>query len=180
MNNKSFVYLIKNAILIVQKDVNTIDHHHHAIEIIIKTEPGSIISLNKKSIKKNVIILNADISHSFNSCSNWVIILLINPDSELGSHIRNKYLVNNSEFICNFDFSPHLEMHFSEMTSIPQSKDMIMRIYQEIIGSVCGDLSGSFNLDDRIRRVFNEINQLEEKKIPTKDLASIACLSERK
>ncbi len=43
MDSKTFIYLIKNAKLIAQKEVKTIDRHHHAIEIIIKTEPGSII-----------------------------------------------------------------------------------------------------------------------------------------
>ena len=33
-------------------------------------------------------------------------------------------------------------------------------------------------VDDRIRKIFSVINKLEEKKIPAKDLASLAYLSE--
>jgi len=178
MNNTKFIYFINTAILIIEKNVRANSHHHHAIQITIRVKPESHIFFNAKRVEENTIIFNADKIHSLDSNLNWVIILLINPESELGNHIRSKYLMKNDDCIRNIRYSSHLLNHFYEIITTPKSKSEVLHIYDEIINSVCGSPSESFRLDDRIRRVFNEIKKLEEKTIPARDLASLVYLSE--
>ena len=178
MDEHTFIYLINSDIIIVSKEIAAEEHHHHAIKIAINLEDNSGIIFNKSEIKQNTLILNSDKSHSLDSRSNSIIILLINPESETGNHIRNKYLNHSDSSVINIKYNRHLTGHFHEISSNPQSKAMVLDMYSDIIEKVCGKPSGSFSMDDRIQKIFKEINKMEEKKLPAKDLASLAYLSE--
>lgn len=178
MSKHTFIYLVKSDIIIAENNVQSKDHHHHAIKIILQLRNKSSLLFNGNIVEHNTIIFNADRIHSLDSQSNPVLIFLINPESELGSHIRSGFLVNNDVFFTNIKYSQHLINHFNEFVSKQQSINEVLHIYDEIITAVCGDPADSFVIDERIRRIFMEINNLEDKKAPVKDLASLAYLSE--
>lgn len=178
MEDKAYIYLINSAIILIEKEVAARNHHHHAIKIAINLGVHSKVFLNEKMIHKNTIIFDADIIHSFHSNSNPVVFLLINPESEIGSTIRQKYL--NGEDFCFLDctYEPHIEDHFKELYHSTLSRSMIQDIYNDIVQALCGKSLDTFTMDKRIEDVFYKIEALEDKKISVKELASKICLSE--
>jgi len=177
MKNKAYLYLINSNILLVERDVVTRDHHHHAIKIAINLGLNSKIIFNDDEIDQNTIIFDADGIHSFNSNSNPVLILLINPESEIGSAIRQKYLNEGDFFFFNYRYDPHLENHFKELLTSSLSRIMIQDIFNDIIHALCGKSLDAFTLDKRIEDVFYKIEALEDKKISVEELASQVFLS---
>lgn len=178
MHYDTYIYLVKNDILIVEKDIHAINHHHHAIQVLIQSEKSSSIIFNDKTIHHNTLIFDADKIHSLQSFSNWLIILLINPESKLGNHIRNKFLMHKELFSTDLQYSSHLMNHFKEFSSKSLSDIQILHIYDELINAISGVPTESFQLDERIEKIIEEINQMEEKNISVTEVASIACLSE--
>jgi len=177
MKNKAQLYLINGNILLVERDVATRDHHHHAIKIAINLGVNSKIIFNDEKIDQNTIIFDADRIHSFNSNSNPVLILLINPESEIGSAIRQKYLNEGDYFFFNYRFDPHLENHFKELLTSRLSRIMIQDIFNDIIQALCGKSLDAFTLDNRIEEALYKIEALEDKKISVEELASQVFLS---
>jgi len=177
MKNKAHLYLINSNILLVGRDVVTRDHHHHVIKIAINLGVDSKIIFNDDEIDQNTIIFDADRIHSLNSNSNPVLILLIDPESEIGSAIRQKYL-NESDFVLlDYTYDPHLENHFRELLTSTLSGIMIRDIFNDIIHALCGKAMNAFTLDQRIEEILYKIEALEEKKMPVEELASQVFLS---
>lgn len=178
VENRTYIYLINSAIILIEKEVAARNHHHHAIKIAINPGVYSKVFINEKVIDKNTIIFDADIIHSFHSNSNPVVFLLINPESDIGSAIRQKYL--NGKGFCSFDhtYDSHIEDHFKELLHSTLSRSKIQDIYNDIVHAFCRKSLGTFAMDKRIEDVFHKIEVLEDKKIPVKELASKIFLSE--
>ena len=62
---------------------------------------------------------------------------------------------DNAEKIFNLS-----DKYFNEFVSKQQSINEVLHIYDEIITAVCGNPADAFVIDERIRRIFNEINGL--------------------
>lgn len=178
MEKKVFIYLFDTKIIIAEKNVFAEAHHHHAIKIAIILNNDSEILFNGKVVKQNTIIFNADKVHSFNSLSNPVIFILINPESEIGYTIRKKYLLKSDSYFYDFEYTSHLVNHIDNITSSIQSKTDIQSFYKGIIQLICGKSLESFVIDNRITEIFKKIKVTEDKKIPVRELASQVFLSE--
>jgi len=177
MKNSAQLYLINSNIMLVEHEVVTRDHHHHAIKIAINLGVYSKIIFNDEEIDQNTIIVDADRIHSLDSNSNPVLVLLINPESEIGSTIRQKYLNEDDFFFLNYTYDPHLENHFKELLTSTLSRLMIQDIFNDIIHALCGKTLDAFTLDKRIEDVIYKIEALEDKKISVEELASQVFLS---
>ncbi|PLX21624.1 MAG: hypothetical protein C0597_03100 [Marinilabiliales bacterium] len=178
MANDQFLYLVNDNIIIVEKNTLAKDHHHHAIKIAITFGHKPILYFNNKLVKQNTLVYDSDWIHSFETKDTWSIILLLNPDSEIGAHIRTNILKHNKVYFTNIEYDKHLINHFNDLKTKILSKKIVDHIYHEIILKTCGAPSDKFLIDRRIRKVFDEIKHFEEKKISAKDLASLAYLSE--
>lgn len=175
---KTRVYILNDTILIQGLTFDAKTHSHHAIKILINLDDDNKIMLNEIPLCTNTILLDADIKHKLFACNHQSIILLVNPDSIIGNHLRQEYLKSDSIYAKNLEYSSDLKNCILKSCQEQLSKNEIENILNEVFSKFRGVEWRVYHIDNRIERVLSEIHNLDEKKISIAELASVINLSE--
>jgi AraC-like DNA-binding protein len=175
---KTRIYIYNHTILIQGLEFDTKKHSHHAIKILINLDDNNKISLNDTPLNVNTIILDADIKHKLHANNHQSIILLINPDSTIGNHLRSEYLQSCSMYSENIEYSSNFKTNILKPEGQELSKDELKNVLNEILSMFRGEDWQEYQIDNRIKKALKETHSLEEKKISTAEIASWINLSE--
>lgn len=174
----TIVYLLNDTIVIQGISFDAHKHSHHAIKILVNLNDSEAVHINGQQIKENTVVLDADIKHELWANANQSMMLLVNPDSEIGNHLRQTYLSSKSIDLRDHTYSTHFIGLIKNTAPKPFSKEMVTMVCNEILSTLCqGDLN-TYRIDERIMKIFAETHQLDEKKISMAQIASLIHLSE--
>jgi AraC-like DNA-binding protein len=174
----AIVYLLNDTLIIQGVRFDAHKHSHHAIKILVNFNDCEEVSINGLPIRENTIVLDADVKHELLANSNQSMMLLINPDSPMGSHIRQSCLSSDSIYISNQPYSPHFIDLLKSSECNTLSKETVISVYNEVLSVFCNGELSVYRLDERIRKVFDETHRLEEKRMSITEIASLIHLSE--
>lgn len=157
--------------------LDTVSHKHFAIQLTIALDnPFSIQIAGEEPCKLSAALIPAEVTHRFTGFSGNHFFLLINPLGNLGLRLDCRPIMKN-EF-------PRLPESLNKQiygwaSRIPSESDN-EALYQKIMKLMDDWLIGlpERRLDERVHRAIKECRQSEEKKIPLKELARRAYISE--
>lgn len=175
---KTRIYIYNNTILIQGLKFDAKTHSHHAIKILINLDDNNKISLNDNPLNVNTVILDADIKHKLRACNHQSIILLLNPDSIIGNHLRNEYLQSCSIYSENIEYSSNFKSKVLKPEGQELSKEELKNVLNEILSMFRGEEWREYQIDNRIKKALKETHSLDEKKISIAEIASWINLSE--
>jgi AraC-like DNA-binding protein len=149
-------------------------HSHHMTEIIIGNKKRVNLITENDIYKDYIILVGPDVLHSAKDIEKDIIIILLDPESEISLKITSKYLSNKevAPIPVKRDIKA-INRYFKEPTI-----ENAIKIYRSIISSL--ELTDNINnqKDPRIIEAVNYIRNLEVKKASTKEIAEHVGLSE--
>ncbi|MGD9162080.1 MAG: helix-turn-helix domain-containing protein [Desulfobacteraceae bacterium] len=149
-------------------------HSHHVTEIVIGKRSSVNIVTEKGTYKNDIILIGPDRPHTAKGDPKEVVIIILDPESELSLKLVSKYLGDN------------------DAASIPVKRDMqainryfsdpsienALKIYHSFIDSLEFTDSKKTQKDIRITEAVNFIRNLDVKKASTNEIAEHVGLSE--
>lgn len=176
-NLKSCLYLFNGTFAYLGKLSDTNFHSHHALQICIGLNNSFILETENGSKKYQSVIIDTNVSHQFDGMGSWHLILLIDPEHENVSQIKKNMMIEQTA-------EPDLDLlepHVDAIVQLMMQKATCNAVNNSL-NSLLALLSGSSQKisekDQRIRKIFNYIGSLEEKKVSIKALTNLVNLSE--
>ncbi|MGD9158384.1 MAG: AraC family transcriptional regulator [Desulfobacteraceae bacterium] len=149
-------------------------HSHHAIEIVIgNKKPVNLITENT-NYEDYVLLIRSDIPHTVINAEKEMILIILDPDTDLAQKLAAEYLANTDVASLNIkrDISV-IDCYFSD----PCIENAI-GIYNSVIASLGITEKVNVDKDERIVMAVDYIRNLEVKKCSTKEIADHVGLSE--
>ncbi len=171
LTKNSKLYITKGAALYLGSVIDTEFHSHHALQITIGIENEFLIEIEGDGIRTKSILLNFNCKQRLMGKDGIQALLLLEPESAYGKKL-GKYLGNEQYRILDIDAGT-IKIIESRI-----NKNLSINNIIEIITSRL-DIKIDIKLtnDDRINRVINLIDTIEEKKVSVDDLAHYVSLS---
>lgn len=147
-------------------------HNHHALQITFATDNDFIIDIEGESIRTKSILLNLKCRHKLIGRDGTQVLLLIEPESVYGK-IFQTYLGNKPYQNLDFDLSI-IKTIESEMIKSLNILSMVEKIVTHL--GIKSDICPGN--DDRINRIVELIETIDERKATVSYLAGYVSLSE--
>ena len=172
LTKNSKLYITKGAALYLGSVIDTEFHKHHALQFTFGLKNDFEIIIEENSLVTKSILLNINCNHKLIGKDGVQALLLVEPDSAYGKIFR-KYFGNELYKIFNFN-----SKIFESIESEIRKTLSIMNIVKIITSALNLKIDQHFSNDDRINKVINLIDTIDEKKITLKNLAHYVSLSE--
>lgn len=174
---KSKLIITNGIALFIGRVSDNISHQHHAIQLTFDIEERFAVKLGNISISSRAILINSDVKHKIFSNRGKQVLMLIEPESDYGTAIRNKISADKNGAL-NLDdrldsrlLSSLEELFFSEEVFI----DKVMATVMDLLGI---HASNAYVIDQRIRAISDIINHNRIKDFSISVLADGVGLSE--
>ena len=153
-------------------------HKHFLIQIFVCIDFPVEIDLINKKITSYCIILDSNIEHCFFGKDNTYFTMLIDPTSDLALHLRKNF-INVDKGYGTIDISVLRKIDI-KMDNL--SKQINCDEYNAFIKMFLKILENNdeeeFEVDERIKKVINLVQESMDYKITIKELANKLCISE--
>lgn len=175
---KAIIYILEDVIVVFRRDIYAEPHQHHAIQLTLGLGNAFNAVIDDNLDSYQILVINHDILHQVQGQNEWVMSLLINPESSYAKAIQNQFLKDAS--YQSIDMALPNTIHQALLASV--EKPLTCQEIQTIISRIQERLgltsSTDFRIDPRISEALKIIESLPEKKIALKDLSDEVYLSE--
>lgn len=173
ISDNSKLYITKGTAFFIGTINDTNFHIHHAIQITIGINNNFYIQTENESILTKSIIIKSNLKHKLIGENGIQAVLLLEPKSTFGE-IISKYLENNQYRL--IDTSKNI----SEIvkSSINSKELNALTIIKTIFICLGISINTQTNIDFRINKLLNIIDNNYEKKISVNELANSVSISE--
>lgn len=149
-------------------------HSHHAIEIVIgNKKPVNLLTMHAY-YEDYFLLVRSDIPHTVADAEKEMILIILDPDTELARKLALKFLSDTDVAPLNIrrDVSI-IDQYFSD-----PCKENAVEIFNSVVDSL--GISGNANIekDERIAMAVDYIRNMEVKKCSAKKIAEHVGLSE--
>lgn len=164
--------------MIFGNSTDAAEHQHHALQIGIGLNKSFKLHFADKCNDCRAIIIAPDQPHQFDGRDDRHIIILIDPETTVAHQLVNKYLqdcdIEALDFGLVEPFVKKLQTCIEKEHTCKQARE----ICDNIVYAFSGPIQKIINTDHRIQKVFEILALLPEKKMSTKTLSDLVCLSE--
>lgn len=164
------IYSIDDTIVVFRREIYAEPHQHHALQITLAINGQFDAVVDGNEFTCRVLIIGSDQLHQVRGQTEWVMSLLINPESSFAKVVHTEILKGQSNRVLDLEFYTEVD----EPLSCEQIQSIISDIRDELVGSYEAENS----IDPRIVEATEMIRRLPEKKIPLQDLSRHVHLSE--
>lgn len=165
--NKLYIY--KDTWIYIGQSVQKKIHEHHAIQLFIAPKASLKIEINGEEELCTIGIIDSDIPHCCTTQGIEIIFISIDPESEIGQRLKQKFLSGN----CYKIFQKGKQDSVLTQCKHP---DFVYNPYK-LLQSLAGNAEIN-KYDERIRRTIQYMSDNLTEPINTELLADISCLSE--
>ena len=152
-------------------------HSHHALQICIGLNKAFVLETQNGSKKYQAVVIDTDIRHKFDGMDDWHLILLVDPKHEKVHQIKKNISIDKtgepafSLLETHVDDIIHLMIQKASCNAVNNSMNSLLVL-------LSGSSQEILETDQRIQKIFNYIESLEEKKVTVKTLTTLVNLSE--
>lgn len=172
LTKHSQLFITKGLAMFMGSVIDTVKHKHHALQITFALDNEFTIEVESNIINSKAILLHSKCEHKLIGINGIQGLILIEPESVYGK-IFKAYLGDS--------LYKNLDLDIEIIRSI--ESDIIKNLsISGIIDLIITHLNIPVNikpfLDDRVLKVINLIETVDEKKISLQNLANYVSLSE--
>jgi len=171
------VYIWNSKILIWGTDFSEKYHHHYPIQIIISKDNITASLKNGREIKSNVIIVGSNVEHHC-KMKDKTISLFIDPETNIGKKMSRFISSEKLNSLPDNSLKTIIPSIFDSLEKNMGDFIIIKELFNKILSCYIDNDTEFQELDFRIVKVLNHIQESTYKKISISELASCACLSE--
>ena len=175
---KSKIFFWKSKVMAVGEAIDATPHSHHAIQIAVGINRCFRLKVNGVWQDCRAVIIDQDQLHQFNGKGDWQLLLLIEPESEIGIQIRREML--NDQPVKALDLEGIIESVKKWLQPNQETLlyDHAEAIFYQIIDSLPVKRNTQVGLDERIEGVLAIIRSSELTELSIGRLAQSVYLSE--
>jgi AraC-like DNA-binding protein len=168
------VYVVEDTIVVFRREIYAGPHQHHALQITmgIGDQFGAVVDGNVFWCKG--LVINNDQLHQVLGQAEWVVSLLINPESPFAKAVQGQLLMGESHQ--TFDFA--VDDVIGELVDKSLSCEQVQVMNGKIREALAISSDVEYSIDPRIAEAIEMIRRLPEKQIAMKDLSRHVHLSE--
>jgi AraC-like DNA-binding protein len=161
--------------LFIGKAVDTSAHKHHNIQISIGLANPFKLKINDTWEEYYAVIIDKDQLHQFDGGEEWQLFILMEAETLQCRQIRRQLLAHKKIH----EFSVNQEKIITLLSRLIHEKNVCVKeVFNEIIRCIIPIENKLSPLEPRVQNVINSIQQLSEKNISGRYLASLVHLSE--
>lgn len=177
-DKKGFIYYWYGGSMLLLKDLRSEMHKHFPIELYIGLDDDFDINLGEGWIKCRAILVDSNQQHQIIGRNGFLALFLLNPNFYNIKRVKsenfsdNRYLKPTMEHIV-----PQIE-RINKFMSYPRTCEDAKKLTEELVPSLCNLEIYNRDLDPRIKRILDMLEDIPEKKISSSELAKWVNLSE--
>ena len=149
-------------------------HSHHAIEIVMGNKKPVTLITERANYEDYILLVRSDIPHTVTDPEEEMVLIILDPDTELARKLAAKYLAKTDVTALNTRRAVSVVDHYF---SDPCIKNAI-EIFHSVIVLLGIEENRSDDKDERIAMAVDYIRNLEIKKCSAKEIAEHVGLSE--
>ena len=173
-------YLFNGTFAYFGKSIDTDFHAHHALQVCLSLTTPFIIETEKEQGEHMYFIINSDENHRFDGLDGWHLILLMDPEHVLADAVRHRALINSASQDLD-ELGPLVEDLVEDLVGLMIANkgcSKVIRSLDHLLACLSGAVVNTRETDERIQKIFDYIEGLEEKKAGLAELARLVNLSE--
>ncbi|MBS0032085.1 helix-turn-helix transcriptional regulator [Chitinophaga sp. 22321] len=160
----------------IGRAVDTVVHEHHALQIAITFEDKIEIISSGSVIKQKAVIIDSDEPHECRTHNNTFLLINIDPESKIGTGLKKTYLSDKKlaalpEAIVE-ELLEEIKPLLSDNTNVDSIFNMTLQFLRKL-----SNTEGNEDMDDRIAKVLEVLQQPGHMPLKIKDLSTIVYLS---
>lgn len=168
------IYFLSNIGVCVGDIKDIHPHAHHFIQVSLGLQAGFNIMIGENNFQSRAIIINKNIEHQYSGLDEHQVIILIDPESQIGQQIQTKILLSKPFEFLDLDFIKHFSPFKSESSlQIDETSFILKEFLRELVGYE----KLNRGIDSRIETIQNLIKH-NDISLDSKTLAKAAFLSE--
>lgn len=171
------VYFWNSKILIWGNDFSEVYHHHYPIQIIISKDNVTASLKNEMEINSKVIIIGSNVEHHC-KMKGKIVSLFIDPETNIGKEMSRFISSKKLDSLPDNPLENNISAIFDTLENNKGNFSIIKELFNSIFYSYINKDKGFQELDFRIKKVLNRIQESTYKKISVSELALSAQLSE--
>jgi AraC-like DNA-binding protein len=149
-------------------------HGYHMIEILIGNKrPVNLITENG-TYEDYVLLVRPDILHAATDIEKEMVIIIMDPESDLALKLAAKYLGNKDVVPLTIKRDMRVIKNYFDNPTVENA----VKIYNSVINSLKLSDDIKIHKDQRVLKTVDYIRNLEIKKVSTKEIAKYVGLSE--
>ncbi len=172
------LYMWNGTILVVNKIVQAQVHSHNAIQITIALNRPFLLKTDANWQSYNAAVVNSNRPHQFDGGDGWQLFILLEAETSIARAIRQKLLQNNpvSAFHYQKDES-FMRLMKAQSADKGEAVALAQQVFLGVIGQIIGERQQFVPMDDRVRRIIEEIRACPEQPAGIDAFAKEACLT---
>ncbi len=175
----SVLYLWNGKAAFIGQSTDTVEHRHHAVQIIIGLDSGFRLKSGQVSKKYQAAIIAPNTSHQLDGQGAWQLILLLEPETTLAIHVIQKYLEDTEIKALDFSMLALPLNRLRHEQEITKECETFQGFYDDILHQLLGEEPApKKSIDSRILEAIRLLQRLDIEEAPTKELAKKVYLSE--
>ncbi|TGL03162.1 AraC family transcriptional regulator [Leptospira bouyouniensis] len=168
----SKLYITKGLSIFIGTIIETSKHNHNAIQITLSAYNDFTVEFDEISISTKSIIINSNCNHKLIGRKGKQIVISIENAS---NHSRAFHALLGENPYREINIDPKL---IQTIESDAKENKNLSIVLEKIISHLNIEFNKVNKIDERIKKILNIIENVEEKKISVKKLAAQVALSE--
>jgi AraC family transcriptional regulator len=151
-------------------------HSHHAFQMFVSAEKAGVISHNDGPyVEYHAAVVRADEPHSFDSCGNVAVLLLIDPESREGRWLSQSVKEPIQRMI--EARVPETQEVVHKFWAEPTDAEGAARFTEFVVRQFCVGIMPSRALDERVLTAIDQIQHMNSRVASLEEVASKVYLS---
>ncbi|NLR56843.1 helix-turn-helix transcriptional regulator [Chitinophaga polysaccharea] len=160
----------------IGRAIDTVVHEHHALQIAISFEDKIEIISPDSVIKHKAVIIGSDEPHECRTYNNTFLLINIDPECKIGTGLKKAWLSGKKVAALPETIVEELLEEIKPLLAGVTTVDSIFNVTLQFLREL-SNTSGNEDMDDRIVKVLEVLQQPGYVPVKIKDLSAIVHLS---
>lgn len=178
-DTSTYIYLSGGRALVISDNLESDEHSHHALQITINLEPSPFVMRHSGGDEElNSAVVRSNWKHQVISSNAWRAIMFIDPQTQFGYQINERYGVRGAIVPLDADDFAYCQQCLQEFAGRRQPIEVASDALDRIVERLAGPIGAGDNLNPRVKQALDVIHETQGRELTLEHIAGRVFLSE--